>query len=465
MSEAVSKREKKRRRKSQNSTKSPGNPETASMAQSMSHTGDMIAQANMVQHGYATPQQGSPQFVCFSSTGLAPQPGQQPSHLQMPTNLTQHMETPSGWFQEIVNRLDRMESKLGTLGKIETSVTLIGKRVDDLEGKFSAVEKCITFVSGQYDEQVEAYKQLKGQVDEIAKRTGGCKVETPAIDEIRALGQSVVDIKTRSMRENLIFKGIPEAPDGVTENCERVIQNFIREEIGIHRNISFVRVHRLGKPSPKAARANVAVGGGEHGRQHEPVATEGSDTIVVNTMDEQQESRPRRPRPIVAKFERYKDRELVRIEAPTALKGKNVFVDEHFPIEVERKRRILYPIRSAAKRAGDKINLVVDKLYINGEPYTPGEPVSKTKCDILKLTHDPEHIRAMQRTNAIQRASEWNESVYGRRRRQTETNGNANPEEINRARNQTPSQADETTTRQTTVEEDIQQMESEVTGD
>lgn len=49
------------------------------------------------------------------------------------------------------------------------------------------------------------------------------------------------------------------------------------------------------------------------------------------------------PRPIIAKFERFKDKEHVRTAAPKALFGKNYGVREQFPPEIEEKRKNVIP--------------------------------------------------------------------------------------------------------------------------
>ncbi|CAC5415215.1 unnamed protein product [Mytilus coruscus] len=51
------------------------------------------------------------------------------------------------------------------------------------------------------------------------------------------------------------------------------------------------------------------------------------------------------------------------------LKGKRFGKGEQLPIEIERKRKELYPVMKKAKSEGKKVELVRDKLYINGKPH------------------------------------------------------------------------------------------------
>ena len=119
--------------------------------------------------------------------------------------------------------------------------------------------------------------------------------------------EKVVELQWRGMRENLIFKGIhePKLMQGEFKNVELTLKNFLRNEMNIPTDIPFDRVHRMG-------RYNF-------------------------------------PRPKVAKFERYKDKELVRSAAPKMLVGKPYGVYEQLPAEIENKRKLLYPEAKKAR--------------------------------------------------------------------------------------------------------------------
>lgn len=57
------------------------------------------------------------------------------------------------------------------------------------------------------------------------------------------LQKSIVDLKSRSMRDNIVFSDIPERND---EDYKEVIQNFLKTKFKLD-DISFERVHRMGK--------------------------------------------------------------------------------------------------------------------------------------------------------------------------------------------------------------------------
>ena len=145
-------------------------------------------------------------------------------------------------------------------------------------------------------------------------------------DELRAkqakTEEKLIDLQWRGMRENLIFSGIDEPilARGEYENVELTLRNFLRMEMNITEQIPFDRVHRLG-------------------------------------MYNREQSRP-----IIAKFERFRDKGYVRKQAPSTLVN-----NEHYPVEMENKRKLLYPeVKKARRNAENKVKFVKDRLYING---------------------------------------------------------------------------------------------------
>jgi hypothetical protein len=152
------------------------------------------------------------------------------------------------------------------------------------------------------------------------------------VKQHRVIEESVTDLKSRSMRDNLIFAGIPEYRD---ENCERVLQDFLYNKLNIEEKIPFERVHRIGR--------------------YDEFRT--------------------RPRDIVAKFSFFKDREFIRKRAPRKLRGSHIWINEQFPPEIEERRKKLYPVMRQARKEQKRVRLVKDILYINGEKYVAPENV------------------------------------------------------------------------------------------
>lgn len=263
-----------------------------------------------------------------------------------PNNSNETMTLSKKSYDALMRKLTSMEKclnkldKLDKLDQIESSVRNMDKRVKRVEDRIekteavvSGVEKGIMFVSQQYDDVKVDRDSDKKLVKSLEKGVSNMKSETEELkkmlNEMQKLNlelkDEVLDIKSRSMQDNLIFTNIPESHE---ENTETVLTEFLDNKLHI-RNISFERVHRIRIKNPASQRGpNI--------------------------------------RPIVAKFTFFKDRERVR-KSGKLLKGTNFGIQEQFPYEIEQRRKSLYPALRAARRNRQRATLVKDKLYVDGQ--------------------------------------------------------------------------------------------------
>jgi hypothetical protein len=79
-----------------------------------------------------------------------------------------------------------------------------------------------------------------------------------------------------------------------------------------------------------------------------------------------------KPRPIVAKFVLYKDKELVQ-KSSKKLKGTHYGISDMYPREINERRKDLYPHYKRAREQGMKAVMTGDKLYINNKRFEPFE--------------------------------------------------------------------------------------------
>ena len=116
------------------------------------------------------------------------------------------------------------------------------------------------------------------------------------------------------------------------------------------------------------------------------------------------------PRPIIAKFEQYNDKEYVRQAAPDALINTGYGVREQYPYEIEEKRKMLYPIAKKARQDKDnRVRLVRNKLYINGqEVKVDGNRHEKSSISAANTEHGRD---AFRNSNTIR-----SRIVYAKRR-------------------------------------------------
>jgi len=122
--------------------------------------------------------------------------------------------------------------------------------------------------------------------------------------------------------------------DSESKTCESLVKGHITNILKTEtKNMVFERIHRLGKPT-----------------------------------------RTDKPRPIIARFHYYGDRERVRNEAfarKENLKQHNLSVGVQMPKEWRDARQDLYPTLREEKRKGNNVKFVGDKLFINGKRFTP----------------------------------------------------------------------------------------------
>ena len=223
------------------------------------------------------------------------------------------------------------------LSKLQLDNVNFSRRMTD-------VERSCQMISNMYDDASKANSELRDNVLQL--QTEHTSLISNVEDNVSRfqtrcsmLKDELLELKARSMQSNLVFYGLAEAPKGEPDNTESKLRDFLRTELNfqtpeIVNSIVFDRVHRLGRP--------------RHDQSNYP-------------------------RPIVAKFERYRDRELIR-EAGRGLNDKNngYNIREQFPSEIEARRKLLYPVmRSYQRDPKNRVALVRDKLYINGVLYEP----------------------------------------------------------------------------------------------
>ena len=148
--------------------------------------------------------------------------------------------------------------------------------------------------------------------------------------ENKKLKDDVVDLKSRSMRDNLLFSNIPETQNETSKDTEHILRQFLKTDLRMEEtqinSVKFDRVHRIA----------------------------GSRT----------------PRVIVAKFNEYQQRQLVRGMSKN-LRGTNFYINEQYPPEVVSERKELIRIMKRKREEGHEVRLVYNKLYVDNRLYRP----------------------------------------------------------------------------------------------
>lgn len=167
-------------------------------------------------------------------------------------------------------------------------------------------------------------------MDEIKSSVLQCKKTCENQDtRMHSLEQKVDDIENRSRRCNLIFFGIEDTDKSESYDVVKKKLLEICSSTLTCNNITIERAHRSGK-------------------------------FTGN-----------RPRPVIASFASFKDKQAVLSNAKK-LKGSKISISEDFSAGVRLKRKRLLEYSKANKKENDKICLKFDSLYLNGVRYIFG---------------------------------------------------------------------------------------------
>ena len=278
--------------------------------------------------------QSQPQPSAMSYMNAPMSPNQIPGSQQV-YNVPPPPSNPPSWMADLIKDVKEIKLSMAKLDKIEQTVNMISLKVSDLETKVNSmdikvndVEDSCKFISSENDDRK---KELEKTKTELKSLKSNCKTLE---DKNSKLETKVVDLESRSMRENLLFYGIPEG--GPQENCEILIKELCVNHLEMPEAQSMLidRAHRIGP------------------------------------------SKPNKTRPIVVKFHYFGEREAVRTRSydkTESLKQAKVGVGVQWPQQVRETRKSLYPVMQKEKQKGKNVKMVRDKLYINGTEYKPTE--------------------------------------------------------------------------------------------
>ena len=230
-----------------------------------------------------------------------------------PENSPGTASSPEKDYRDILDSIDKK------LNSFDARLAL----VEILHREFQALRESLEFSQQQVTSLAAENETLR---DSVKSLTEGM---TKLSEDNKRMKESILDMQSRSMRDNLVFSGLPERAE---EDPEATIKVFLQQSLKLPqetvKNITFHRVHRLGGKRPDS----------------------------------------RRPRPIVAKFEHFKQKELVKSRG-RELRGTDFSVNDQFPKEILERRRQLFPIRKKFIDGGSRAVVTVDKLYVNGQLF------------------------------------------------------------------------------------------------
>ena len=256
--------------------------------------------------------------------------------------------------EDLGKKIEHVLLRLGKLDVIESRLQEINSTLSNIEPAISRLDEEVKILKVKTNKTDEVVKILKENLEFNEDDISDLKRDSKEVQsEVFELKKQILYMETYSRRENAKFLGLPEESstskgeermqNGTqlpAEDFKVVIYNFLEEHLQIdwpRDKIVFQRVHRPGKPNAGA-----------------------------------------KPRPIIARFLRYGDKQLVMDRARKYLHNTafNVYDDIPKPLYDSRKGQLKK--RREAREKGYTAffsKAHPDKLFVNGRYIPPGESV------------------------------------------------------------------------------------------
>ncbi|XP_077519803.1 uncharacterized protein LOC144129518 [Amblyomma americanum] len=168
--------------------------------------------------------------------------------------------------------------------------------------------------------KLKVVEESASAVKEISKKVSGLE------KTVRSLQDKFIDLEDRSRRNNLLVFGVKEKDEETQDDLkEAVIEGVFENTLGVQVS-SVERIHRIGRKQGT------------------------------------------RPRPVIIKLFDHREKMTI-LKNCSKLKNKAFSVSEDFSAHTRLKRKKLWDSTSEIRAAGGKVQLVYDKIRINGELF------------------------------------------------------------------------------------------------
>ena len=181
----------------------------------------------------------------------------------------------------IKEELREHEKKLNEILKSQLQNT--NERLHRISNEFLETTKSLEFTLYKLDEELAIVK------NDISKTKSDMQVLEDDLLDPNEVSKKLTELKDRSRRNNLRFDGLTEDPNETWDDCERKVQDVLLNKLNIEGNIEIDRCHRFGK------------------------------------------RRGSRPRTIVCRFLRFKDKQKI-IQHPKKLKDTGILYTRTFVV-------------------------------------------------------------------------------------------------------------------------------------
>ncbi|KAH3777192.1 hypothetical protein DPMN_178628 [Dreissena polymorpha] len=131
------------------------------------------------------------------------------------------------WATEILSEIKCIKDKIKSIDRIEQTLNSIAAKVSDLEMKVKEIdcrvqhtETCAKFLGSKLDEKAEGLSNINSKIKQINKSCTHLEEQYRALEALEKKTEAkLLDLETKSMRNNLVVYGVPEATSAGTEDC------------------------------------------------------------------------------------------------------------------------------------------------------------------------------------------------------------------------------------------------------
>ncbi|XP_019631891.1 PREDICTED: uncharacterized protein LOC109475612 [Branchiostoma belcheri] len=197
------------------------------------------------------------------------------------------------------------------------------KRMDNLIREVQEIKDSLQYSQAEIQDHKSRQHDLSLHIKEVE-----AKMDRLGAD-MNTIAHKSDYLENQSRRNNILFDGVPDNKQENWSRCEQKVPDILKDKLKLDPlKIEIERSHRNGKFQ-------------EEGR----------------------------PRPIVVKLLRYKDKEAI-LQRAKHLKGSNIYVNEDFSDAVRQKRKELLPEMRAQRERGNIAFLRFDRLVVH-PPRSP----------------------------------------------------------------------------------------------
>ncbi|KAI8517432.1 hypothetical protein Bbelb_060130 [Branchiostoma belcheri] len=207
---------------------------------------------------------------------------------------------------------------------IETVMTSSNKRIDSLVREVQELKSSLQFSQQEVDSLKAKQNEVQQEVNALSL-TVEDHVNNPQPQGTPDLEKKIDYLENQSRRNNIVIDGVADDSKETWAESEVKVRNILTKHLQLDsKTIEIERAHRNGPFKKEASR----------------------------------------PRQIVAKLLRYKDKQVILSRARTNLKNTPIFVNEDYSELVRKRRAELLPEMKAARLRGDYAVISFDRLII-----------------------------------------------------------------------------------------------------